>query len=56
MSDDPKPSFRPMDCSGLVGPIWFAGWLFTIGFLGLSFSKGLLALVVWPYFLGAAAK
>lgn len=31
---------------------WFLGWLFTLGFLGLSFGKGLLALVLWPYFLG----
>jgi len=32
---------------------WFAGWLFTIGFLHLVFWKGVLALVVWPYYLGA---
>ncbi len=34
------------------GGMWFAGWLFTIGYLQLSFWKGVLALVVWPYFLG----
>jgi hypothetical protein len=28
------------------------GWLFTIGFLKLSFFKGLLALIVWPYYIG----
>lgn len=32
--------------------LWFIGWLFTIGFLRLSFGKGLLALIVWPYYLG----
>lgn len=37
--------------SGL-GCIWFIGWLFTIGFLKLTFWKGVLALVVWPYYLG----
>ena len=35
-----------------TGLLWFAGWLFTIGFLDLSFWKGLLGLVVWPYFVG----
>ena len=38
--------------SGL-GVLWFIGWLFTIGFLKLGFWKGVLALLIWPYFLGA---
>jgi hypothetical protein len=37
------------------GLLWFAGWLFTIGFLKLTFWKGALALIVWPYFIGVAA-
>jgi hypothetical protein len=37
---------------GMCGGMWFVGWLFTIGFLKLAFWKGLLALIVWPYFLG----
>ncbi len=37
--------------SGL-GLLWFAGWLFSIGYLELSFWKGLVAIIVWPYFLG----
>ena len=37
--------------SGLGG-IWFIGWLFTIGFLQLGFWQGVLALVVWPYYIG----
>jgi hypothetical protein len=35
-----------------LGALWFAGWLFTIGYLHLDFLRGLLGLVVWPYFLG----
>jgi len=35
-----------------LGLSWFAGWLFTIGFLKLAFWKGLLALIVWPYYIG----
>ncbi len=35
-----------------IGLLWFAGWLFSIGFLHLTFLNGLLALVLWPYDLG----
>ena len=38
--------------SGL-GMLWFIGWLFTIGFLEKGFFGGLLALLIWPYMLGA---
>ena len=31
---------------------WFAGWLFTIGFLHLSFWTGVWAIVLWPYYIG----
>lgn len=31
---------------------WCAGWLFTVGFLGLSFWKGVLAIAIWPYYIG----
>lgn len=35
------------------GGLWFAGWLFTIGYLKLAFFwQGVLALVLWPYYLG----
>ncbi len=37
-----------------LGLLWFAGWLFTIGFLDLSFWRGVLAIIVWPYYVGAA--
>lgn len=35
-----------------TGFSWFAGWLFTIGFLDLTFGKGLLAVLLWPYYIG----
>jgi hypothetical protein len=35
-----------------AGSIWVIGWLFTIGFCHLSFGKGLLAIILWPYYLG----
>lgn len=37
-----------------AGGLWIAGWLFTIGFLKLTFWKGVLALILWPYYLGVA--
>jgi hypothetical protein len=36
-----------------LGALWFAGWLFSIGYLKLEFWMGLLGLFVWPYFLGS---
>ena len=37
---------------GCGGGLWAVGWLFTIGFLKLTFWKGVLAIVIWPYLLG----
>lgn len=39
--------------SAFAGLFWFAGWLFTIAFAKLIWWKVLLALAVWPYYLGA---
>jgi hypothetical protein len=36
---------------GMAGGIWFAGWLFTLGFAQLVWWKAILGLVVWPYYL-----
>ena len=36
-----------------VGGLWCAAWLFTIGYLHLGFWKGVLAIVLWAYYLGA---
>ena len=35
-----------------AGLLWLMGWLFTIGFLHLSFWSGVFAIVLWPYDLG----
>jgi hypothetical protein len=34
---------RKVEVAGIMGPVWFIGWLFTIG---------LLALIIWPYYIG----
>ena len=36
----------------VAGVAWIGGWLFTIGFLQLTFWKGTLAILLWPYYLG----
>jgi hypothetical protein len=36
-----------------VGLLCIAGWLFTVGYSELSFWQGVLAIFIWPYFLGA---
>lgn len=36
-----------------LGGLWIVGWLFTIGYLQLGFWQGVLALIIWPYFIGA---
>lgn len=56
---DTEPDRRPTSIklvTPLSGTLWFGAWLFTIGFAQLSFGKGLLALVIWPYYLGVLAR
>ena len=42
--------------ASLAGPLWIGGWLFTLGFLKLTLVKALFAIVIWPYYLGVAAR
>jgi hypothetical protein len=48
--------YRSGHAAGMAGAIWFFGWLFTIGFVGLVWWKIILGIVVWPYFLGLALR
>ncbi len=34
------------------GLLWVTGWLYSIGFLHMTFWVGVKALFVWPYYLG----
>ncbi len=34
------------------GALWFIGWLFSIGFVHLSFWQGVLGIIIWPFYLG----
>jgi uncharacterized membrane protein len=35
-----------------AGMLWFGAWLFTIGYLQLGFWRAVLAILLWPYYLG----
>ncbi len=48
---------RRADAGTVFGPVWIVGWLFTIGYCGMPFFwQGVLALLIWPYYLGAALR
>jgi hypothetical protein len=57
---DPRAEPRAMTPAAApphaAGMLWFAGWLFTIGFAKLVWWKVLLGLLVWPYFLGTTIR
>ena len=56
MGDEMRHGGRAPEMGGLVGPLWFAGWLFTLGLLHLPLGRAVLALVIWPYDLGVFFK
>jgi len=35
-----------------IGLLWIGGWLFTLGYLKLTFWKGVFAIFIWPDYLG----
>jgi hypothetical protein len=37
-----------------VSGLWFGGWLFTIGYAHPHFWQIVLALLIWPYYVGEA--
>ena len=47
-----KPQRIQIVQHSLAGGFWLAAWLFTIGFLKLTFWQGVWAIVIWPYYLG----
>ncbi|MGC2299465.1 MAG: hypothetical protein WA476_11725 [Acidobacteriaceae bacterium] len=53
-TDKPEKSVQKIriEQHSLAGGFWCAAWLFTIGFLHLSFWKAVLALIVWAYYIG----
>ena len=56
METESKSRAIQVNTGGWIGSLWFIGWLFTIAFAQLIWWQVLLALVVWPYYLGLAAR
>ena len=60
MADSPQSKGRSpstnvrVDSGGIAFIVGFWLWLFTIGYLHLSFWQGVLAIILWPYDLGVA--
>jgi hypothetical protein len=52
MDDKANTQKRRIQHHPCLGLVWIGAWLFTIGFLHLTFWKGVLAIVLWPYYLG----
>jgi hypothetical protein len=53
--DEHKKWIKINTNSGGTGCIlWIAAWIFTIGYLKLGFWEAVLAIIVWPYYLGSA--
>ena len=44
------------DNGSVAGALWSIGWLFTIAFARLIWWKALLAIIIWPYYLGLAVQ
>ncbi|MEN3009560.1 MAG: hypothetical protein ABDI20_01010 [Candidatus Bipolaricaulaceae bacterium] len=40
----------------LAGLFWSAGWLFTLAYAQLPWGQAILALVIWPYYLGVRLR
>jgi hypothetical protein len=52
MADDIKVKCCGSHGGAFMGPLWAIGWIFTIGYLKLTFWKAVLGIIVWPYYLG----
>ena len=53
MSEEKQDKQKHVEKVSITGPIWYIGWLFTIAFAKLTFWKAVLALLIWPYYLGS---
>jgi len=56
MADNQTTRTRITVGSEWHAPIWLVGWLFTIGYVKLTFWKAVFALVIWPYYLGMTVR
>lgn len=55
MSEEKKGSGAGAS-SLFTGAGWSVFWLFTIAYAQLSFGQALLAILIWPWYLGVALR
>ena len=53
---DRESSGRGSVSSLFGGAGWFVFWLFTVAFAQLSFGQALLAIFLWPWYLGVVLR
>jgi hypothetical protein len=51
---DKRPYRIKIEQHSAVGLLWIAGWLFSIGYLHFGLWQSLLALFIWPFYVGSA--
>jgi hypothetical protein len=56
METDNRPKSIKVENGGIMGSIWFIGWLFTLAYAQLAWWQALIGLFLWPYYLGAAVR
>ncbi|MFB0517405.1 MAG: hypothetical protein ACETWG_12485 [Candidatus Neomarinimicrobiota bacterium] len=56
MANEKKHGRIQVDAGGIIGPIWFIGWLFTLAYVQLPWWKAIIGLIIWPYFLGTSLR
>lgn len=47
-----KPPRIKVESHSSTGFLWLSAWLFTIGYLHLTFWKGFFAILLWPFYIG----
>ena len=55
MSAEPKPRTIKVE-SSMAGIIWAIGWMFTIAYAHLIWWQALVAIIIWPYYLGLVLR
>jgi hypothetical protein len=54
MSSEDNPRTVRVDTG--MGILWLIGWLFTISYAKLLWTQAILAIAVWPYYLGRIVR
>ncbi len=56
MVTENKPRTIKVENGSIAGSFWFIGWLFTLAFANLNWWQAIIGILLWPYYLGLAAR